>query len=393
MGWTVLYMAFGCVALWLLGEVLLQYKARLRWRLLAFTGFLGVVLGVLMASIPVIFVGTAAFATGQLFVTLSFRRGFSTGWALGGKPGSSRRRRSEEEPPAPARDSEPALEVSQLEETTTYQPFPMPDDTGQYGVYERESDGPPGGASEAYAASPQATGSAHSDPYAPQVDGYPYYGQPDDVSGNAFASHGYDTAAFDTSSYGTGSYGAGHGMGDTGDLTGVGDTGSYDTAAYSSGPYGVSSYDTHGSGVFGATGYQSAGAQNYQDPYGDPLYPAPNDPSYGSGYGDEYGTYAGSYTTGGTPPQPSFTGPNDLYDPLSGDYQGGFSHPASPGVAPGYGDYGYDAEQYQVAGYQPQTPPGGVWVPPQREPDPEQQPPYPPRNSGDYGSYDSQQRY
>lgn len=47
MGWTVLYIAFGVVALWLLGEVLLQYKARLRWRVLAFCGFLGVVLGVL----------------------------------------------------------------------------------------------------------------------------------------------------------------------------------------------------------------------------------------------------------------------------------------------------------------------------------------------------------
>ncbi len=33
MGWTVLHIAFGVVALWLLGEVLLQYKARLRWRL------------------------------------------------------------------------------------------------------------------------------------------------------------------------------------------------------------------------------------------------------------------------------------------------------------------------------------------------------------------------
>ena len=39
MGWAVLYIAFGIVALWLLGEVLLQYKARLRWRLLAFAGF------------------------------------------------------------------------------------------------------------------------------------------------------------------------------------------------------------------------------------------------------------------------------------------------------------------------------------------------------------------
>lgn len=392
MGWTVLYLAFGCVALWLLGEVLLQYKARLRWRLLAFTGFLGVVLGVLMASIPVIFVGTAAFAMGQLFVTLSFRRGFSTGWALGGKPGSSRRRRSEEGPPAPARDSEPALEVSQLEETSAYQPFPMPDDTGQYGVYERESDDPTGATSEEYAASASPQ-SAQSDPYASQADGYQHYAQPGAVPRNAFASHGYDTAAFDASSYGTGTYGTGHGMGDTGDLTGVGDTGSYDTAAYSSGPYGVSSYDTHGSGVTGMTGYESTGAQNYQDPYSTPFYSAPNDQSYGNGYGEDYGTYAEPYAMGGTSSQPPITGPNDLYDPLSGDYQGGFSHPASPGVDTGYGGYGYDAEQYQVAGYQPQTPPGGVWVPPQREPDPAQQPPYPPRNSGDHGYYDSQQRY
>lgn len=94
MGWTVLYIAFGIVALWLLGEVLLQYKARLRWRLLAFAGFACVVVGVLMPSVFVIAVGAIAFATGQTYVTLSFRRGFSTGWAIGGSPGESRRRRS-----------------------------------------------------------------------------------------------------------------------------------------------------------------------------------------------------------------------------------------------------------------------------------------------------------
>ncbi|MEK8170386.1 hypothetical protein NKH77_14245 [Streptomyces sp. M19] len=82
MGWTVLYIAFAVVALWLLGEVLLQYKARLRWRLLAFAGFLGVVAGVFMGSVVVIAVGAIAFAIGQTYVTLSFRRGFSTGWAL-----------------------------------------------------------------------------------------------------------------------------------------------------------------------------------------------------------------------------------------------------------------------------------------------------------------------
>src|SRR6478735_7709183 len=114
MGYSVLYIAFGLVALWLLGEVLLQYKARLRWRLLAFGGFLGVVIGVLLASVPVIVVGTLAFATGQTFVTLSFRRGFSTGWAIGGSPGESLRRRGGGEGAA-AKD--PTLEVSDLKGT------------------------------------------------------------------------------------------------------------------------------------------------------------------------------------------------------------------------------------------------------------------------------------
>ncbi|MFF8998570.1 hypothetical protein ACF1GW_20650 [Streptomyces achromogenes] len=98
MGWTVLYIAFGGVALWLLGEVLLQYKARLRWRLLAFAGFLGVVIGVLLPSVIVIALGAIAFAVGQTYVTLSFRRGFASGWAVrrpgpqAGGGGSKRRR-------------------------------------------------------------------------------------------------------------------------------------------------------------------------------------------------------------------------------------------------------------------------------------------------------------
>ncbi|MGY0062543.1 hypothetical protein ACWY4P_39430 [Streptomyces sp. LZ34] len=139
MGWTVLYIAFGVVALWLLGEVLLQYKARLRWRLLAFTGFLGVVAGVVIPSVPVIGAGAIAFAVGQTYVTLSFRRGFVAGWALHGLPGLSR---GERESAPPAVDAEPTLEVSDLEavpmaapEPPAYQPQPLPDDTGEYGVY------------------------------------------------------------------------------------------------------------------------------------------------------------------------------------------------------------------------------------------------------------------
>ncbi|WP_414169498.1 hypothetical protein ACMATS_28255 [Streptoverticillium reticulum] len=118
MGWTVLYIAFGVVALWLLGEVLLQYKARLRWRLLAFAGFLGVVAGVVIPSVAVIVVGALAFAVGQTYVTLSFRRGFDKGWAVRrrsapakGKKGGRRRgkgERSASSAPSPAPSPEPA---------------------------------------------------------------------------------------------------------------------------------------------------------------------------------------------------------------------------------------------------------------------------------------------
>ncbi|WP_079032123.1 hypothetical protein [Streptomyces specialis] len=141
MGWTVLYIAFGIVALWLLGEVLLQYKARLRWRVLAFSGFLGVVLGVLMSSVFVIALGAVAFATGQTFVTLSFRRGFSTGWALGGKPRTSRRRRpvapgaAAPPPPPPVPDEVPDFAPEFTPELTQeLQARDLADDTPAEGI-------------------------------------------------------------------------------------------------------------------------------------------------------------------------------------------------------------------------------------------------------------------
>ncbi|GAA3138157.1 hypothetical protein GCM10010521_25490 [Streptomyces rameus] len=184
MGWTVLYIAFGVVALWLLGEVLLQYKARLRWRLLAFAGFLGVVLGVLMPSVIVIGLGAIAFAVGQTYVTLSFRRGFASGWAVkrpeaeaGGGSKRRRGRADRHEPGVPDTDPESAgaaddrdtdhdhddvhgghgraydgfdgdydrddvftpaartAEPSAAETTAVYEPQPLHEDTGNYGVY------------------------------------------------------------------------------------------------------------------------------------------------------------------------------------------------------------------------------------------------------------------
>ncbi|MFJ5706845.1 hypothetical protein [Streptomyces sp. NPDC093105] len=299
MGWTVLYIAFGLVALWLLGEVLLQYKARLRWRILAFCGFLGVVAGVLLPSVAVIIAGAVAFAVGQTFVTLSFRRGFSTGWAIGGNPGASRRRKA-----GPAVDAGPTLEVSGLsyedaaaahapgpdaeelhagaEPASVYEPQPLPEDTGQYGVY----------------------GGGQYD----QTAQTPAYG-------------GYETGGYDTGGYSTGTY----------------DTGTYDTSGYGTGGYapadgGTPAYDTH------AAGYeQQQPAYDYGTTGGQQQYAAYSDPYIGPGTdGQQYTSYYG-----------------DPYAP----------------------SYSYD------------TPPGGVWVPQQRDTD------EPPAPYGQGQHPDEQSRY
>jgi hypothetical protein len=283
MGWTVLYIAFGVVALWLLGEVLLQYKARLRWRLLAFGGFLGVVLGVLLPSIVVIAFGAIAFAVGQTYVTLSFRRGFSTGWALGGSPGASRRRRSGSTQGA-AVTHEPTLEVSDLayepagapapETDAVYEPQPLLDDTGQYGVYGDT-------AYTAYAAS--AEQDRQRDHEHDQSQNYAAYGA------------GYDDySGYDRQPEGQGTY-----------------AGQYD--------YG--------------TGQQYAA---YSDPYVG---------------GQQYSAYA----------------PHDSYDSFGGQQQ--------------YADP-YAQQQYS------DTPPGGVWVPQQREGE-QQIPPVPQEQPPAYG-YDTE---
>lgn len=190
MGYTLLYIAFGVVALWLLGEVLLQYKARLRWRLLAFAGFLGVVGGVSLRNAIVIAVGAIAFGTGQTFVTMSYRQGFSTGWALGGSPGSSRRRKGTRGAGAGA--GEPVLEVSPIEEVaegpelaTVYQAMPVLDDTGEYGIYDGQSSYTPdpytSGGYEGYGAQGYEGwgGGGEQQPQPAAADAYAWGGQQD----------------------------------------------------------------------------------------------------------------------------------------------------------------------------------------------------------------------
>ncbi|AGP58574.1 hypothetical protein [Streptomyces rapamycinicus] len=307
MGWTVLYIAFGVVALWLLGEVLLQYKARLRWRLLAFVGFLGVVLGVLIPSVLVIGVGAIAFAVGQTYVTLSFRRGFAAGWALsGGLPGLLGREGRSARPDDA--DKEPILEVSDLEavpaarpeppayqpeppayqpEPPTYQPQPMPDDTGEYGVYEEPSPFTP--ASGAYS---EATADGYS-----AYETYGGYGAQQDHSQGQGHNYGQDVYADQMSQ--AGQYGYGNEA----------------YAAYGQDPYG--------------------GAQPQAQPYDQQAY---DQQAYGQQqYADQYAAYG-------------------QQDPYGGTYGGGDHWAAEAGYASP--DPAYDVMQS-----------GGPWVPQQREGD------------------------
>ncbi|WP_326697064.1 hypothetical protein OG909_06860 [Streptomyces sp. NBC_01754] len=318
MRWTVLYIAFGFVALWLLGEVLLQYKARLRWRLLAFTGFLGVVLGVLISSKLVIVVGALAFAAGQTCVTLSFRRGFSTGWAVGGKPGASRRRRRGSAGPG---SRKPPLKVSEVESGKqtpdaaaegdafpVHTPQPVPDDTGQYGVCtdaaHTAADSAPG---------PGQEYGAHD----------PYDGQEQDVFGGRSAGPGQET---------------------------------YPGQDAYTGPFDY------------------AGAQHAGQPTGQQGYAAYTDP----------------YTTDGTADSGAYPG----YDGYSHGDGGGHLHDGGGYQDDGYGGGGYGPQQPAdpYAGpYGSDTPPGGVWVPQQRESE-YPPPPEAPAHHSPYGNgYDTGQ--
>jgi hypothetical protein len=293
MGWTVLYIAFGIVALWLLGEVLLQYKARLRWRLLAFGGFAGVVAGVLMSNVLVIGLGAAAFAVGQTCVTLSFRQGFEAGWAVNAPAGlvGARRRRPERG------RRQPTLEVSGLEaeaalpgahapvqngddhddvftptshadataaETTAlYEPQPLPDDTGSYGVYAGSGTGH-------IPQTPAAAGSAD-----------PSYGY--DPAAYGRQDHGYDTgqqyAAYSDPYIGTPTYG-----GEPYETGGYDTTGlqQYTAPGYVQDPYTSGSPDGYGSQT-PAGGVWVPQQRSADDPYGGELPPEQTSPHPGNG--------------------------------------------------------------------------------------------------------------
>ncbi|MEY2246179.1 hypothetical protein AB8A21_25165 [Streptomyces sp. BF23-18] len=339
MGLTVLYLAFGIVALWLLGEVLLQYKARLRFRLLAFVGFLGVVLGVLMHSVVVIGLGAAAFTVGQTYVTLSFRQGFAQGWAIKGpavedKPGKlSKRRRGEPE------EADPAEENSGPDEV-------------EVAAYRRE---------DQFADEDDVFTPAPSDRFAPPEQAEPAAAEPASV---------YEPQPLpeDTGSYGvydSGAYAAAN------DQSYAGASPSQDQQAYATGQ-NQQVYDTgqnqQAYAYDGYTGYDQQ--QQQQQQYG-----------YGTGQ-QQYATYTDPYTG-----QQTYTGAT--YDQTAYNNGGDQQQYAQ--------QQNYTQDQYATGTYGGETPAGGVWVPQQRtdeyggEVPPEQQQ-YPYQGNGSAG-YDEQYRY
>ncbi|MFC8967318.1 hypothetical protein [Streptomyces sp. NPDC057094] len=318
MGLTVLYLAFGIVALWLLGEVLLQYKARLRFRLLAFVGFLGVVLGVLMHSVVVIGLGAIAFTVGQTYVTLSFRKGFAQGWAINGrsaqeKPAKpSKRRRGEPDladPPPEASDLEstggrsyahedpypgeddvftpaqsdrfmpPGAEPMAAESTAVYEPQPLPEDTGSYGVYDANAYAAAAAADQSYTGASQdqqayAPTAQSQDQQAYAYDGYTGYDQ---------QQYGYDNgqqqyAAYSDPYIGTQTY-----SGASYDTTGYGDQQQYPQQGYGQDQYGNGTYG----GETPAGGVWVPQQRNTDESYGGELPPEQQQyPYQGNGGGN-----------------------------------------------------------------------------------------------------------
>lgn len=331
MGYTVLYIAFGVVALWLLGEVLFQYKAQLRWRALAFAGFLGVVAGVAGKSVAVIGLGAVAFAAGQTFVTMSYRKGFSAGWALK-RPAFAGGGRGDDE----AR-SEPTLAVTPVEpvaagagippqpvyqpdelayspDEPVYRPEELDDDTGGYAVY---------GQMPSYAAAPY-----------PGDQGGAGAGYPDGGSGDGVGGYGYDAYAAQ-GQQGQGPQGQGGGYGD------------YGQQGYPGQDYGAQP------GYGGQQGYdgQGYGGQDYgnQDLSGQQDYGQYAPQAYQQGYDEQHG-YA---------------------DPSAGQGGAWGADPYAQGGQDPYAQGGYPAGQGGGDPYDPySTPPGGVWVPQQQNAEP-----------------------
>jgi hypothetical protein len=346
--WLALYAAFGLVALWLLWEVLMQYKAPLRWRALAFVGFLCVVLGVLMPSVVVIGLGVVVFAIGQVKVTFSYRSGYSDGWVM-----SKRGEREDYDDGYSA--SSPAAYGDGRHGGAAYDDHPAapPEPAGGYPAYEPATAPPvpagvPAAQDQTAQFSPfgeeQAVAGAAPGPQQGYAGGYDSYGN----------GVGYDSGSYaTTSAYDSGSYAT----------TSAYDSGSYaTTSAYDTGSHATTSgyeaggYATNGTGINGYEQdqqiYPDAGGYGPEHQYAgyDTAAPGP------AGYADPYG---GTEYASPAPPPPSY------YDSTQGGYPGYDQQQ--------YAQYaeGYDTGQQPAYGQENYGTPGdGVWMPQQRDADP-----------------------
>ncbi|GAA1500560.1 hypothetical protein [Streptomyces synnematoformans] len=377
LAWLVLYAAFGVVALWLLWEVLMQYKAPLRWRALAFAGFLCVVLGVLMPSRVVIGLGAVVFAIGQFKVTLSYRSGFSRGWAV-------RRRGAPEDAedgyddgyddgqdaaayPGEQRYGEPAYDG----------PAGPPERAGGYPGYEPASAPSAPAAQEQTAQFPAyddeqalaaAAAPAQQQTYA---GGYDAYGTGAGYDSGSYVTTPYDSAAYDTGGYATAPY----------------DSAAYDTGSHATtSGYEAGGYATNGTGMNGYGQdqqiYPDTGGYGTEHQYAgyDTAAPGP------AGYADPYG--GAEYATPAAPP-PYYDSTQGGHEP----YDTGGGYPAYDQQQ--YAQYaeGYDTGRQPAYGQEDYgTPAGGVWMPQQRDADPlAAEDPYAQQQG--YRDYEQQYRY
>ncbi|WP_407564368.1 hypothetical protein [Streptomyces sp. 184] len=379
--WLALYAAFGLVALWLLWEVLMQYKAPLRWRALAFVGFLCVVLGVLMPSVVVIGLGVVVFATGQFKVTFSYRSGYSEGWVMS-KRGD---REDYGDGYEAARYEEPAYDGRQA---------PPPPERAAYPAYEPEAAPLPPAAQEQTAQfSPFGAEQAYAGAAPGQQQTYAGAGGYDSYGNGNGNGVGYDSGSYaTTSAYDSGSYATTSAY-DTGShaTTSAYDTGSHaTTSAYDTGSHATTSgyeaggYATNGAGTNGYGQdqqiYPDAGGYGTEHQYAgyDTAAPAPG------GYADPYG--GTEYAAPAPPP---------YYD----SQDGGQSYDTGGGY-PGYGQQqyaqyaeGYDTGQQPAYGQENYGTSGeGVWMPQQRDADPlGAEDPYAQQQG--YPGYEQQYRY
>ncbi|MFF0728852.1 hypothetical protein [Streptomyces sp. NPDC004134] len=351
LAWLALYAAFGVISLWLLWEVLMQYKAPLRWRALAFVGFLCVVLGVLMPSAVVIGLGVVAFGVGQTKVTFSYRSGYSGGWAVN--------RRGEDE------DYDGGYEAQGYDEGAydARQAPPPPEHAAAYPAYAPES-APPAAQEQTSQFSPFGDDQA----LAGAAPGQQTYAGGYDAYGNGSNGAGYDSGSYAaTSAYDSGGYATTSAY-DTGShaTTSAYDTGSHaTTSGYEAGGYATNGAGTSGygqdqqiypdTGGYGtehqyAAGYDAAAPDpgaGYADPYGGTEYAAPAPPQYydsTQGGGQQYDTGGAGY----------------LGYEQQQQYSQQYSEGYDTGRQPAYGQDGYGTG---TAG-------DSVWMPQQRDADP-----------------------